>query len=36
MVSPVNLAKVYEKERTKKTKGNLHLQMTLILLFSEF
>ena len=35
VVSPVNLAKIYEKERTKKTKGNLHLQMTLILSFSE-
>lgn len=36
VVSKVNLAKIYEKERTKKTKGNLHLQMTLILSFSEF
>lgn len=36
VVSTVNLAKIHEKERTKKTKGKLHLQMTLVLSFSEF
>ena len=36
MVSKVNLAKIYEKERTKKTKGKLHLQKILMRSFSEF